>query len=129
MGFEENREGVVGWLRVKGYSLEKLLYLLHRATGIGLVVYLFWHLIYIGQRLGGWGDVFLGVLLLFHGVNGIRLILAEYGLVLGKPYRPVYPYRRGSIYGKQRAIAVAALAIFLLLLYFWSYVALYVVGA
>lgn len=129
MGFEKNREGVMGWIKVKGYSLEKTLYLAHRVTGIALVLYLLWHIIYTGQRLGGWGDVLLGALLIYHGVNGVRLILAEYGLILGKPYRPVYPYKRGSIYGKQKAVAMAVIGATLILLYFWSYIAFYVVGA
>jgi succinate dehydrogenase/fumarate reductase cytochrome b subunit len=31
--------------------------------------------------------------LIFHGLNGIRLILLEYGLLIGKPTQPIYPYK------------------------------------
>jgi succinate dehydrogenase / fumarate reductase cytochrome b subunit len=29
---------------------------------------------------------------MFHGLNGIRLLLTELGFFLGKPAHPVYPY-------------------------------------
>jgi succinate dehydrogenase / fumarate reductase cytochrome b subunit len=28
-----------------------------------------------------------------HGLNGLRLILTEFGLCLGKPSKPIYPYK------------------------------------
>jgi len=28
-----------------------------------------------------------------HGLNGLRLILTEFGLFVGKPSKPIYPYR------------------------------------
>ena len=33
----------------------------------------------------------------FHGINGVRLILAEFGLIFQKPTRPDYPYRAKSL--------------------------------
>lgn len=126
--YEENREGVSGWFRVRRYSLEKVLYALHRLTGIGIIIYIIVHLMYTSWHPGGWGDIILGILVVYHSVNGIRLLLAEYGFVLGKTYRPVYPYRRGTIYGSQRYFTIAMMIIAIILLVVWGYVALVIQG-
>lgn len=108
--FTYNRAGVAGWYGGRAYNIERFLYLLHRITGIGLVAFLFLHITLTSSRISH--DLWLatesflhtplshiGMLiviagLLFHGLNGIRLIINEYGFVLGKPARPVYPYRK-----------------------------------
>ena len=108
--FIYNQAGIWGWYGGSRYNLERFLFLLHRITGIGLVIFVFMHIILTSSRVSYslWltAEAFLhspishvGMLvviagLLFHGLNGIRLIISEYGFVLGKPKRPVYPYRR-----------------------------------
>jgi succinate dehydrogenase / fumarate reductase cytochrome b subunit len=104
-----NHLGVKGWVYAGRYSIERYLYILHRVTGLGLVLYLFLHIVETGQRLGGSGRwealmvlftapvfkileyiVFMGFI--FHALNGLRLHFTELGFFLGKPAQPVYPY-------------------------------------
>lgn len=125
---EENREGIVGWLRARKYSIERLLYLLQRFTGIGITAFAFVHLIYTGWHPGGWGDVVLGILIVYHATNGLRLLLTEHGFLIGRPERAVYPYRRGTLFGSQRYLTMLILALFVVLLLIWSYVAIFIVG-
>lgn len=103
-----NRMGIFGWLYGGKYGIERYLFTLHRVTGLGILVYLMMHigvtwfkndpviwnkLMSILEnpmiRLGEF-CVFFGVI--FHAMNGIRLIICEFGFKLGKPERPVYPY-------------------------------------
>ena len=87
-----------------------------RVTGVAILLYLLGHLgdtsFFVGGPAGtgpspsGWsfiGSIFensfghlilvlLVLVLFFHGVNGIRLILSEFGLILKKPGRIEYPY-------------------------------------
>ena len=105
-----NLEGVVGWAGSIGFNLERYLYTLHRVTGYIMFIYLLLHVFVTSSRAFGpeaWaaamgslsgplfhiGEFILFLVVLFHGANGIRLFLAELGLGLGRPARPVYPYR------------------------------------
>lgn len=104
-----NHLGIKGWVYAGRYSMERYLYILHRVTGLGLVLYLLLHIIETGQRIGGpahWGAlmalfdapvfrileyiVFVGFI--FHALNGLRLHFTELGFFLGKPAQPIYPY-------------------------------------
>ena len=104
------RIGVRGWAYAGRYGLDRYLYILQRASGLGLILYLFIHIYETGIRLRGeaaWSAtmalfrspvfiVFEFVLFagfVFHALNGLRLIFAEMGWLLGPPTRPVYPYR------------------------------------
>jgi len=42
-----------------------------------------------------------------HGINGLRLILVELGVAVGRPIEPVYPYRTSV--DVQRPLALAAM--------------------
>ena len=46
---------------------------------------------------------------MFHGLNGLRLILVEFGLAVGKPERPVYPYK--SSLDSQRRVTILLMVI------------------
>jgi succinate dehydrogenase / fumarate reductase cytochrome b subunit len=104
-----NHLGIKGWVYGGRYSIERYLYILHRISGFGLVLYLLLHIVETGQRLGGpfrWEAlmllftapvfkileyvVFAGFI--FHALNGLRLHFTELGFFLGKPAQPVYPY-------------------------------------
>ena len=106
-----NMTGTLGWIGNLRMNMERYLYFLHRVTGIGLVLYLILHILVTSSRMYGEsayeishniinnpiadiGLFFVMAGLIFHGVNGIRLILNEYGFLLGKPTKPVYPYRQ-----------------------------------
>ena len=85
------------WADVRGRGLGMWAYVLNRVTGIGLVVYLYIHLVVLSMLTGGpaaWdpfikvvrSPLFLGldvVLIsgwLIHGLNGLRVTLTGVGL-------------------------------------------------
>ncbi len=87
------------WFMVRSRASGMLAFMLHRISGIGLVVYLFLHLALLSQLRQGPGawDGFVrlmrsplilvldGILLfgiLIHGLNGIRLTLIGMGMLL-----------------------------------------------
>ncbi len=127
---KENHLGWRGWVWAGRYQLERYLYLLHRITGIGLVLYLLLHLCVMTIfRIQG-QDVYEALMRLFanpvfkageylvfaafilHGLNGIRLIIQELGFMLGKPKPPVYPYKDSL--RRKRPIVLAMIAITLI---------------
>lgn len=113
--------------------MERLLYTLHRVTGLGLLAFLGAHLFVSAARIRGeadWkaameatsGGVFLLAEYLvwaafaFHALNGVRLILTELGFGLGKPTRPIFPYTTSLDRQRRLSVAVIALtALFVLL--------------
>jgi succinate dehydrogenase / fumarate reductase cytochrome b subunit len=114
-----NRKGIIGWFDSRHLNLERYFYSIHRLCGTFLVGYLFVHVFTTSTRLHGpapWqaflftvenpliyaGEWLLVAAVAFHGLNGIRLILAEVGLSLGVPQRPIYPYTAKSLGKRQR---------------------------
>lgn len=83
------------------YSVHNVLFILHRVTGLGLLVYLLAHIAAVSTALvrGPQAfDAFIGLVtgraffalelllfacLLFHALNGLRLILAERSVASG----------------------------------------------
>jgi succinate dehydrogenase cytochrome b subunit len=67
------------------------------------------------------GHIVLAMVVLvvvYHGINGVRLILAEYGIIFEKPARPEYPYKAKSLMTIQRhLIWVAIIAAIIASLY------------
>jgi succinate dehydrogenase / fumarate reductase cytochrome b subunit len=121
-----NRLGVRGWVAGGRWGFERYLYALHRLTGLGLLAYFVMHVFVTSSRAFGadsWaqamaavsGPVFtIGEFLVFaafaiHATNGIRLVLVELGLAVGRPIEPVYPY--ATSVGRQRRLAVAAMVV------------------
>lgn len=108
---KENYLGIRGWVWAGRYQLERYLYLFHRISGLGLVLYGMLHLcvmtIFRIQGQGVYealmrlfdnpvfktGEYLVFTAFIFHGLNGLRLILQELGFILGKPTPPVYPYK------------------------------------
>ncbi len=108
-----NFPGVPGWIYGGNLNFERVLFLLHRITGLALIFYLFAHIIVVGFRAYSpemWEMVMgrisghsnpvilffewlLVLAVIFHMFNGMRLIFLELGFFVGKPSRPVYPYR------------------------------------
>jgi len=125
-----NSLGIWGWLGGGRWGLERYAYVLHRLTGLGLVIYLLMHIFVTALRAKGiylWADgrffdgpVFrVGEFLVFaafayHAMNGMRLVLVELGLAVGKPFEPVYPYKTSI--GVQRPLMIAMMALAALLL-------------
>ena len=127
-----NLAGTLGWYGNARYNIERYMYLLHRLTGIGLVAFLLLHIYVTSFRMWGeqtylsihevihnpYFDVGMAIVLaaiLFHGVNGLRLIMNEYGFLLGKPKRPVYPYRKVAKTAKPRGLLITMMIIGILL--------------
>ena len=87
------------WFEPEFRSPGKLAFMLHRLSGLGLVAYLYLHLVLLNKLRQGpqaWDSflqlmrsplvLFLDAILLFgiliHGLNGLRLVLVGYGLFL-----------------------------------------------
>jgi succinate dehydrogenase / fumarate reductase cytochrome b subunit len=88
------------WLDVRRRKLGMWAYALNRITGIGLVVYLYLHLVVLSLLLRGptaWDsfvalarspfylalDVILLAGILVHGLNGLRIALTGFGIGVG----------------------------------------------
>jgi len=88
---------VADWFRVRGKSLQSVSFSLHRLTGIVLFIYLLMHLSYLTSLKFGKEtyesliattvspaflpfDILLLLATIFHGVNGIRVVLNEFGI-------------------------------------------------
>jgi len=136
MSRRENKLGILGWLKLRGYTIEKLMYVAQRISGVGIIVFLLSHILNVGLVYAVTGKlweppgiigkavlVILGIIVVFHTFNGIRLVLTEYGFTVGKPIRAVYPYKMTSLSGWQRLALYLALVAFIIILYFWIMVA------
>ncbi len=88
---------VADWFRVRGRSLQSISFSLHRLTGLVLFIYLLMHLSYLTSLKLGRAvyesliattvspaflplDILLLLATIFHGVNGIRVVLNEFGI-------------------------------------------------
>jgi succinate dehydrogenase / fumarate reductase cytochrome b subunit len=99
-----------GWIWAGNYKLERYLYLLHRITGLGLLLFGLFHLtattIFRAQGEAVWtstisfldnplfrvGEFLVVAAFSYHAINGLRLIIQELGFALGKPVPPIYPF-------------------------------------
>ena len=96
------RRGVAGWVDVRGRRLGGWAFVLNRVAGLGVLFYLYLHLVVLSQLAAGPGawdsllknwflnpvvlilDVVLLTGLLVHGLNGIRVTLVGFGLVVSR---------------------------------------------
>ena len=135
----KNKRGIWGWLNPYHYNVERWAYTFQRVTGVAILLYVLGHLgdtsFFVGGPTGtgpspsGWsfiGSIFensfghlililVVLVLFFHGVNGVRLILSEFGLIFKKPSAIEYPYKPKSLSSGQKyliwigiAVAIAA---------------------
>ena len=128
----KNNLGIAGWLYGGRYGADRYAYALHRLTGLGILCYFLMHIFVTGRRAGvdgreQWtaamdffkhpmfavGEFLVFLAFLFHAINGIRLILVELGLLVGKPGLPSYPYSYSTL--RQRPILIGALCIIAIL--------------
>ena len=49
------------------------------------------------------------LVVVYHGINGMRLILSEFGLIFERPARPEYPYRAKSLRTVQKHLIWVAI--------------------
>lgn len=128
-----NRLGVRGWIGGGRWGLERYIYSLHRATGLGLLLYFLIHIVVTSSRAFGpeaWsramdavggpifklGEFLVFVAFAFHALNGVRLILVELGVLTGRAEEPVYPYRSSLHVQRPFLIVAMVLAVLLILL-------------
>jgi succinate dehydrogenase/fumarate reductase cytochrome b subunit len=102
-------------------------------TGLAVLAYVLAHIgdtsFFVGGPFGGGPDqaswssdlavtenlfghlvlVMVVLVVVYHGINGMRLILAELGLIFSKPTRPDYPYKPISLRTAQRHIIWVAI--------------------
>ena len=139
--FASNRLGVMAsfypWIiNIKG-NPERVAFTLHRLTGVMLVGFIALHIVSTNtparagweawveevQRLSGVNLVsilfFMAMgALVFHSLNGIRLLLVELlALGIGRPEKPKPPYIPPSLKGYQRTLIYV---VFILSLVIWA---------
>lgn len=139
--FLENRLGIIAslypWvIDIRG-NPERIAFTLHRITGIILVGFVALHIVSTNtparagweawveevQRLSGVNPVsvlfFIAMgALVFHSLNGIRLLLVELlALGIGRPEKPKPPYIPPSLKGYQRTLIYI---VFILSLIIWA---------
>jgi succinate dehydrogenase / fumarate reductase cytochrome b subunit len=108
-----NLLGAGGWFWGGNYKLERYMYILHRVTGLGIILFAFFHLIettfFRVQGQSVWemtvgflknpvfevGLILVSFAFVIHALNGLRLILMEFGMAWGTQ-TTVYPYRMPS---------------------------------
>jgi succinate dehydrogenase / fumarate reductase cytochrome b subunit len=127
---QPNRLGVWGWLGGGRWGAERYLYTLHRLTGLGILLYFLMHIFVTTARAFGeqaWeramgtvtgplftlGEYLVFAAFAFHAVNGLRLVLVELGLGIGRPIEPIYPYRTSMHVQRPLAIGAMILAVIL----------------
>jgi succinate dehydrogenase / fumarate reductase cytochrome b subunit len=130
-----NRRGIRGWLNPYHYNLERWAYAFQRLTGVLILVYVLGHIgdtsFFVGGPFGtgpsqaSWASdlsvtenvightilVLAATIVVFHGVNGIRLILAEYGIIFQQPSRIEYPYEAKGLRAMQQHLIWAAIVL------------------
>ena len=136
---ERFKSGAVSSLNPAHYNIERWSYSVHRITGIIIVGYLMAHIFETFQLSGGsasWANTMAALhslgplemvglwiiagLTLYHGGNGIRLLLNEaFGKFMGKPILPVFPCSPTSL-GRGQRIAVWTITAAVLVLWVWA---------
>ena len=127
----QNYLGAGGWVWAGNYKLERYLYLLHRVTGLGLILFGLLHLtvttFFRIQGQGLWsatmafvdnpwfklGEYLVATAFVYHALNGLRLILQQLGFALGRPKPPIYPYQ--DALRKRRPLTMVMIAVIVIL--------------
>ena len=131
----KNKRGIWGWLNPLHQNFERWAYTFQRVTGVAILLYVLGHLgdtsFFVGGPTGtgpspsGWnfiGSIFensfghliliiIVLVLFFHGVNGLRLILSEFGLISRKPGPIEYPYKSRPLNVGQKELVWIGIAV------------------
>ncbi len=130
------------WLLRIANNPERLAFIMHRVTGVIASLFLFLHIISTNvPAREGWeawreevmnlqGLTLTSILfyiamgaILFHGLNGTRLILAEaLALGIGRPEKPKPPYIAPLLRGFQRTLLYATFVLWIILWALLGYV-------
>jgi len=127
-----NQLGIGGWFWGGNYKLERYLYILHRVTGLGLLLFAMFHLFettvmriqdksvwemtmrFLANPIFEIGLILVALAFVIHMLNGARLIIQELGFLMGKPERPVYPY--SDAIRRKRGITMVFIAVIIVLI-------------
>ena len=118
--------GMFAWLAGGRRGFEGYLYILHRISGLALLLFVVAHVFLTSTRLLGedfweavmamthhpvmmFAEFLVFAAFVFHALNGLRLVLVELGFAVGKPDRPVYPYK--SSLDSQRVLMIVLMII------------------
>ncbi len=129
----KNNLGLAGWISGGRYGLERYAYTLHRITGLGILLYFLLHIFATSSRIWGpeawektmelfekpvfkFGEYLVFVAFAYHALNGIRLFITELGFGMGKPQRPVIPYKNAV--RRQRPLLIFVMIIAFVLIVF-----------
>ncbi|MFC1905618.1 hypothetical protein ACFLXL_02280 [Chloroflexota bacterium] len=136
-----NLLGIKGWAYGGKYKLERYLYTLHRITGLGLVLFILFHFtattVFRIQSAETWegamsllhnpwlkaGEYIVAVGFIYHALNGLRLILQEWGFTLGKPVPPIYPYKDSIRKKRAGTVILMILIVMLAVVFFYDFIA------
>lgn len=126
----DNRLGLWGWLGGGRWGVERYAYILHRITGLGILLYFLMHTVVTSLRATGlylwdageffdkpifkFGEFLVFAAFAYHAFNGVRLVLVELGFAVGKPIEPVYPYKTSLSVQRPLLILMMILAAILL---------------
>jgi succinate dehydrogenase / fumarate reductase, cytochrome b subunit len=127
----DNRLGLWGWLGGGRWGVERYAYILHRLSGLGILLYFLMHAVVTSLRATGiylwdkggffdqpifkFGEFLVFAAFAYHACNGIRLVLVELGFAVGKPIEPVYPYKTSLNVQRPLLILMMLLAAILLI--------------
>ena len=135
----QNSLGTGGWFWGGRYGLERYLYLLHRITGLGLILFAVFHLsattIFRVQGQDVWeatmgllhnpwfkiGEYLVVAAFSYHALNGLRLILQELGFTLGEPTPPIYPYKDSIRKKRSWTIVMLVIIVILALVFLYDF--------
>lgn len=136
----QNYLGLRGWIWGGNYKLERYLYLLHRITALGLLLFVIIHLvmttIFRIQGQDVWeatmamldkpwfkfGEYLVVVAFSYHALNGLRLVIQELGFALGKPTPPIYPYKDALRKKRPWIIAFVVVIVILAVVFLFDFV-------
>jgi succinate dehydrogenase / fumarate reductase, cytochrome b subunit len=137
---QQNYLGIWGWVYGGRYQMERYLYILHRVTGLGLLLFMLFHFtattVFRVQGEAVWGaamsllhnpwfkmgEYLVVVAFVFHTFNGARLILQELGFILGKPVPPIFPYKDSIRKKRPWTIVLLAVIVILCIAFFYDFI-------
>lgn len=119
------------WLIKVRSNPERLAFVLHRVTGFVVLLYLLAHIVVTNTPArAGWsawnnlmeefgaslgnkiGEFIIAGFVLYHGMNGIRLLISEFfGACIGRPVKPKPPYIPPTFKACQRKLLYIVFAL------------------
>jgi succinate dehydrogenase / fumarate reductase cytochrome b subunit len=93
---QENRLGLWGWLRGGRWGIERYAYILHRLTGLGILLYFLMHIVVTSLRAKGiylWVEGGFFHQPIFKAGEFLVFTAFAYHAMNGRPIEPIDPYK------------------------------------